>query len=162
PHCALLGNFTTRQDWSFENATGRRHGCVRAARTAWAVNGRSKPSTGGQAMSLLTPRRTAAGGPQPGGGSSPTPGTTIYPMPESRVTPITSASNQAVSTIDLEIYQMTDPVATRALLAAAKRGVKVRAMLEPHTVGSNSYQAVSANLSKNGVTVKPTPPDFDT
>jgi phosphatidylserine/phosphatidylglycerophosphate/cardiolipin synthase-like enzyme len=83
-------------------------------------------------------------------------------MPESGVAPITSAINQAVSTIDLEIYELNDPVATQALLAAAKRGVKVRVMLEPHTVGGNSYQAVSAKLAKNGVTVKPTPPDFDT
>jgi phosphatidylserine/phosphatidylglycerophosphate/cardiolipin synthase-like enzyme len=82
-------------------------------------------------------------------------------MPESGVGPIVNAIHAATSTIDLEVYEMNDTNAQQALIAAQKRGVKVRVMLEPKTVGSNTFKQVSALLAQNGIDVKPTPPQFD-
>jgi cardiolipin synthase len=85
----------------------------------------------------------------------------VHPMPESGPQPILDAINGAKQEIDLEIYQMNDPTVTQALIDAAKRGVKVRVMLEPKTVGGNTYKAVSANLAAHGIDVQATPPQFD-
>jgi cardiolipin synthase len=67
----------------------------------------------------------------------------------------------ATKSIDLEIYQLQDPAITGALIAAAARGVKVRVMLEPRTVGAANFKPMSARLKAAGISVQPTPPAFD-
>src|SRR5205814_972390 len=47
------------------------------------------------------------------------------------------------------------------LKAAAARGVTVRVMLEPKTVGAANYTAVSKELAAANISVQPTPPVFD-
>jgi phosphatidylserine/phosphatidylglycerophosphate/cardiolipin synthase-like enzyme len=88
-------------------------------------------------------------------------GVTIYPMPDSTVKPIVAAIHGAITSIDLEIYEMNDQMSIQALIDAQKRGVQVRVMLEPHTVGSNTYKTISNQLTLAGINVKPTPPQFD-
>jgi phosphatidylserine/phosphatidylglycerophosphate/cardiolipin synthase-like enzyme len=85
----------------------------------------------------------------------------LYEQPASTAQPILNALKSAKTSIDLEIYQLGDPDVTAALVAAAKRGVKVRVMLEPKTVGSSNFTAVSKVLTAAGITVQPTPPQFD-
>jgi cardiolipin synthase len=56
--------------------------------------------------------------------------------------------NRARSTLDLELYEMTDPVIHNALLMAAKRGVRIRILLESRPVAKScdlfeSYQRSS-------------------
>ncbi len=85
----------------------------------------------------------------------------LYEQPASTVQPILNALNSAKRSIDLEIYQVGDPDVTAALLAAAGRGVKVRVMLEPKTVGSSNFDAISKVLTASGIELKPTPPQFD-
>src|SRR5262249_30528218 len=43
----------------------------------------------------------------------------------------------------------------------AQRGVAVRVMLEPQTVGSSANAQVAADLQAAGVHYQPTPPNFD-
>src|SRR5205823_1079527 len=68
---------------------------------------------------------------------------------------------RAQTAIDLEIYQLQSPAVVAALIAAEQRGVTVRVMLEPKTVGYQNYKPVSAVLAAAGITVKTTPPAFD-
>ena len=88
-------------------------------------------------------------------------GTALMLMPESGAGPIVSLIGGAKSTIDLEIYQLQSPAAVTALVAAHARGVTVRVMLEPKTVGSQNYTQVKAVLSAAGISVQPTPTAFD-
>jgi cardiolipin synthase A/B len=85
----------------------------------------------------------------------------VHPMPESTRTPILKVLGAATKSIDLEIYQLQDLPVVDALMDAAKRGVKVRVMLEPKTVGGRNYQAMVDKLTAAGIEVQPTPPDFD-
>lgn len=87
--------------------------------------------------------------------------TQVFAMPESHVGPIVRLLETATQTIDIEIYQIESPAIVAALGAAVQRGVTVRVMLEPRTVGFANYTAVKAQLAKLGVTVKDTPPAFD-
>lgn len=87
----------------------------------------------------------------------------IHPMPDSSSYPIVAAINAATTSVDLEVYMLTDPSVTDALKLAAKRGVRVRVMLEPQTIGETKpYEAKAAELRAAGVEVKETPPDFNT
>jgi phosphatidylserine/phosphatidylglycerophosphate/cardiolipin synthase-like enzyme len=85
----------------------------------------------------------------------------VHEMPHDTAAPILNAINSATKSIDLELYQLGDRTVIDALCAAAKRGVTVRVMLEPKTVGSSNYAMVSQALSAAGVSVQPTPPQFD-
>jgi phosphatidylserine/phosphatidylglycerophosphate/cardiolipin synthase-like enzyme len=82
-------------------------------------------------------------------------------MPDDTGSEILELIAGASSSIDLEIYQVEDPAVTQALVAAAGRGVQVRVMLEPKTVGARNYDAEAATLEAGGVQVQPTPPAFD-
>ncbi len=87
----------------------------------------------------------------------------IHPMPDSSSYPIIAAINSATTSVDLEVYMLTDPGVTDALKLAAKRGVRVRVMLEPQTIGETKpYEAKAAELRAAGVEVKETPPEFNT
>ncbi len=85
----------------------------------------------------------------------------VHEMPGATSAPILNAINSAKSSIDLEIYQVGDRGVIDALKAAAGRGVKVRVMLEPRTVGAVNYPAVQKELATAGIDVQPTPPTFD-
>lgn len=82
-------------------------------------------------------------------------------MPEATGAEIAAALGAAKKSIDLEVYQLQDPAINAALIAAQKRGVKVRVMLEPRTVGSANYDLEVKKLSAAGIEVKATPPRFD-
>ena len=87
----------------------------------------------------------------------------IHRMPDSTSTPIIAAIHSASKSIDLEVYQLTDPGVTEALKSAAKRGVQVRVMLEPKPVGEfNNFEEKAADLRSAGVDVRETPPEFNT
>ncbi len=86
----------------------------------------------------------------------------LHPMPDSTSYPIIAAINSATKSVDLEVYQLTDSGVTDALKLAAARGVQVRVMLEPKPVGgTGNFDAKAAELRAAGVTVKETPPEFD-
>ncbi len=85
----------------------------------------------------------------------------LLPMPEAGAGAIAAIVDGARTSIDLEIYQLEDPLVTAALVRAAGRHVKVRVMLEPKTVGAANYAQQSALLSHAGIEVQATPPQFD-
>jgi hypothetical protein len=86
----------------------------------------------------------------------------VLPMPpesgDARLAEILAA---AKTSIDLSIYQLEERRMIAALVAAAGRGVKVRVMLEPKTVGAANFDGVSRELTAGGVDLHPTPPSFD-
>ena len=82
-------------------------------------------------------------------------------MPEAGAGTIVARIALAATSIDLEIYQLQSPAVVAALIAAKQRGVTVRVMLEPKTVGYQNYTIVKDQLSAAGIAVKPTPPAFD-
>jgi phosphatidylserine/phosphatidylglycerophosphate/cardiolipin synthase-like enzyme len=88
--------------------------------------------------------------------------TRLLTMPEATAAPIVTLLGNTKRSIDLEIYQLQSPAVIAALEAAAGRGVTVRVMLEPKTVGAINYGPVAARLGRAGITVKQTPPAFDT
>jgi cardiolipin synthase A/B len=87
--------------------------------------------------------------------------TALMLMPDSHVGPIVKLLERASSSIDLEIYQLQSPAVIAALAAARERGVTVRVMVEPRTVGDQNAKQVKAQLAAAGITVKDTPPAFD-
>src|SRR5581483_7927280 len=83
-------------------------------------------------------------------GSEPTKGTLlssgvkVLAMPDATRDRIVQLFDAARSTIDLEIYQVQERRVVKALEDAAGRGVTVRVMLEPKTVGAANYTQMSA------------------
>ncbi len=60
--------------------------------------------------------------------------------------------------IDMEMYELRDPVAERALGAAARRGVRVRVLLDHAYSGAEVNAAAYAYLRAHGVAVRWAPP----
>jgi hypothetical protein len=99
---------------------------------------------------------------KPAAGSAPPAGAVrLLAMPDAGAGDIGAAIASAKKTLDVECYQIDDPTVNAALADAAKRGVKVRVMLEPKTVGAQNYAIEAAKLKAAGVDVQPTPPQFD-
>jgi hypothetical protein len=88
-------------------------------------------------------------------------GVAILPMPDSAHDRIVQVLDAAKTTIDLEIYQLQERDVIAALKDAEARGVRVRVMLEPKTVGSQNFGAAFAELQAAHVDVKKTPAAYD-
>jgi phosphatidylserine/phosphatidylglycerophosphate/cardiolipin synthase-like enzyme len=88
-------------------------------------------------------------------------GTALVLEPEAKAGPILALIAGAQRSIDLELYQLQSPAAIAPLAAAVQRGVTVRVMLEPKTVGFQNYAPVAAQLARAGITIRTTPPAFD-
>jgi cardiolipin synthase len=67
---------------------------------------------------------------------------------------------QAHRTIDMEMYELEDPVAERDLIAAAARGVTVRVLLDKAFSGANANGSAADYLAANGVEVKWAPAGY--
>jgi cardiolipin synthase A/B len=95
----------------------------------------------------------------------PPPGGTeqLFEEGQAGAKPILDAIKGAKKSVDLSIYLMTDPSVLSALESAAKRGVSVRVMIEPHPVGNGTsdFAALKKQLEAAGAKVEPTPPQFD-
>jgi phosphatidylserine/phosphatidylglycerophosphate/cardiolipin synthase-like enzyme len=120
-----------------------------------------KTSTDAPTASGAAKKFAAAVAEPAGSGHGAADGVRLLTMPDVTGADVVAALNGARQSIDLELYQGGDPATLDALLAAARRGVKVRAMLEPHTVGAANYSIVADALTAAGATVQPTPPQFD-
>ncbi len=93
----------------------------------------------------------------PGTGAS---GITEFNEPDAGEQVISSAIIGAKKSIWLEMYLLTDRNVIQALENAARRGVDVRVMLEPHPVGGGSPQSTEAALRQAGASVEDTSPAF--
>jgi len=103
----------------------------------------------------------AFAGTEPAKGSLLSYSVKVLPMPESGRDRIVQVFEAAKSSIDLSIYQLQERRVVAALKNAAARGVTVRVMLEPKTVGGSNESAMEAELSRAKITVHKTPAKFD-
>src|SRR5579863_5994051 len=95
-----------------------------------------------------------------GAGVAPTPGITAFTEPDAGEQVITNAITGAKKSVWLEMYLLTDTTVIQALENAARNGVDVRVMLEPHPYGGGSPQSTEAALKQAGASVEDTSPAF--
>jgi phosphatidylserine/phosphatidylglycerophosphate/cardiolipin synthase-like enzyme len=76
--------------------------------------------------------------------------------------PFLQSVQSARSTVDLVMYELSDPTFERALVSAQKRGVRVRVLLNGGYFGGGSAanEAASSYLKANGVPVRWSPSRF--
>src|SRR5664279_3941108 len=82
---------------------------------------------------------------------------TLIVEPQAGYQPIYDFISGARVSLDMTMYQLSDAKAQDALKAAAKRGVKVRVLLDSDTQGggnSTMNQAAYSDLATNGVDVR--------
>ncbi len=80
---------------------------------------------------------------------------TLFIEPDSNDYPITDAIKNAKKSVDLEIYMLSDKYVINSLIAAKKRGVNVRVILEENPYkGYGANKAVKDKLSHYGIETK--------
>ena len=82
---------------------------------------------------------------------------TLIKEPQAGYQPIYDFISSAKKTIDMTMYELSDPKAQAALVAAAKRGVAVRVLFDSDTApggGKEVNQAAYNDLKANGISVK--------
>jgi phosphatidylserine/phosphatidylglycerophosphate/cardiolipin synthase-like enzyme len=87
----------------------------------------------------------------------PKPALTLFVEPQTGYQPIYDFIDGATKSVDMTMYQLQDTKAQDALKAAAKRGVKVRVLLDSDISGGGSptmNQAAYSDLSTNSVEVR--------
>lgn len=91
----------------------------------------------------------------------------LFVEPNDGATPILDAINQARSSVQVEVYMLTDQAIEGALGAAAKRGVNVQVMLDPTPYNPSdpnkpltTNQAAAQTLKSQGVKVQWSDPAF--
>ena len=80
--------------------------------------------------------------------------------PDAGVGPVYDLLRSARHSVELEIYELEDDQATAMLAADARRGVRVRVLLNQHVVGHYNQPAFSY-LQAHGVAVRWAPARFD-
>ena len=87
---------------------------------------------------------------------------TLVVLPDDGIAPVLAGIAAAKDSILVKMFLFSDPRLIRALIAAKKRGVKVRVMLNPaRRSGESENSAAKVKLRAGGVAVKDTHPDFD-
>jgi cardiolipin synthase A/B len=87
-------------------------------------------------------------------------GVKVFVEPAAGETPLLNAINNAQSSIDLEMYLLTDQNVISALENAAKNGITVRVMLEAHPYGGGSPTSTLQALSGAGAQTETSDPAF--
>ena len=114
-------------------------------------------------FSHLTAANAASHIPQAGPhtlGSGRSTGVNVFVEPAAGETPILNAINNAQSSIDLEMYLLTDQNVISALEKAAENGITVRVMLEAHPYGGGSPTSTLQALSNAGAQTEVSNPAF--
>jgi cardiolipin synthase len=82
-------------------------------------------------------------------------------LPEDTAQPILDALSAAKRSIQIRMFLFTDPRLTSAVIAAKRRGIKVRVMLNPARRGGKSENdETNAKLAHAGIDVKDSNPAF--
>jgi cardiolipin synthase A/B len=90
----------------------------------------------------------------PAGGAARTSAVSrVWAEPESGYGFIDSAINDAHSSIDLSMYELSDPTIERALVERARRGIDVRVILNAAYEGTSENAAAASNLRAGSVHV---------
>jgi cardiolipin synthase A/B len=83
-------------------------------------------------------------------------------LPDDSVRPLVEAIHQSSKSLRIKMFVFSDPVLLQAVIAAHKRGVKVRIMLNPsRRSGEKENDATHQVLTDAGVSVLDTNPVFD-
>ena len=82
-------------------------------------------------------------------------------LPDDTAKPLIDALNGAKASVNIRMFLFTDPSMVEAVVAAEKRGVKVRVMLNPaRRDGSAENEATRKALEATGVEVRDSSPEF--
>lgn len=89
-------------------------------------------------------------------------GLSVIVEPDAGPNPLVDAIRGAKTSVELEMYLLTNKSIINALEEDANRGIDVRVMLEPHPAGSGSVspQETLDRLNAAGVKAQPASPDF--
>src|SRR5437879_1306658 len=88
--------------------------------------------------------------------------TSVLILPDDSAKPILDAIGAAAKTIAVKMFVFSDPALLRAIVAAKRRGVRVRVMLNPaRRSGERENEATRKTLERAGVEVKDANPAFD-
>ena len=83
-------------------------------------------------------------------------------MPDDSAKPILDAVNGAKKSLRVKMFLFSDPELLQAVIAAKRRGVSVRIMLNPaRRDGESKNQASRKKLEAGGVKVIDSNPDYD-
>ena len=83
-------------------------------------------------------------------------------LPDDSVTPILTAIHDASRTLRVKMFVFSDPALLKAVVAAQRRGVKVRVMLNPaRRSGEQDNEATRQALERADIEVKDANPAFD-
>ena len=83
-------------------------------------------------------------------------------LPEDAAKPILDAIGKASKSLRVKMFVFSDPSLIEAVIAAQRRGVKVRVMLNPaRRSGEEENEETRKTLSKAGVDVIDSNPDLD-
>ena len=83
-------------------------------------------------------------------------------LPEDTAQPILDALSAAKRSIQIRMFLFTDPGLTDAVIAAKRRGLKVRVMLNPaRRSGQSENDETSAKLAQAGIEVRDSNPAFE-
>jgi cardiolipin synthase len=85
---------------------------------------------------------------------------TLISEPGAGIAPFLAQIAAARRSINLTMYELTDPTVQAALIAAARRGVTVRVLLDRAYAGGSENQAAFSDLGSHGVQVR-WAPSFD-
>jgi cardiolipin synthase A/B len=86
---------------------------------------------------------------------------TLIVLPEDTAKPILDAINGANETLNIRMFLFTDPTLLNAVIAARRRGVKVRVMLNPaRRSGESENEESRHTLLKAGIEVRDSSPKF--
>jgi cardiolipin synthase A/B len=87
---------------------------------------------------------------------------TLIVLPDDTAKPILDAINSATKALNIRMFLFTDPTLLDAVVAARKRGVKVRVMLNPaRRSGESENEEARKVLTKAGIDVHDSNPAFD-
>lgn len=92
--------------------------------------------------------------------AGPASGLSLLVEPDAGPAPVYALLRSARHSVDVEIYELEDHQAAAILAADARRGVRVRVLLDAHYVGRYNEPAFSY-LRARGVAVRWAPPRFD-
>jgi cardiolipin synthase A/B len=85
----------------------------------------------------------------------------LFVMPEDGIAPVVDAVEEAQSSLDIKMFLFTEPRLVEAVIAAHRRGVKTRVMLNPSRRSGESENAETHRLLiAAGVEVKDTSPAY--
>ncbi len=87
---------------------------------------------------------------------------TLIVLPDDGIRPVTAAIAGAKESILVKMFLFSEPRLIRALIAARKRGVKIRVMLNPaRRSGKSENRDARRRLKAGGILARDTHPEFD-